>query len=308
VVIFFAGGYYMKIRRFISAVLAATMAFSVLGVTASADFTTEDGKTYYIVDGEVEKGFEKIDGNYYYFKQADGAMAKGWLKISGNWYYFSTKDGKMFQGKTYKIGGDTYTFAADGKVTNYKSAGISKGKWGESLKSLKARLGENFEEEVNDSGVNGGIDYTPYWTKIDSKTSVGAGSLYYFEDDLLYSAALVYICSENTADIKEIKRVGDSAEITDKQIAAVYKIKTAEAERKCGTALTNKEFDLTEENLAFDPNGYTECKVYMSDNIIIAVMYDKDAVIYLEISIDTAAKIAGITPEEFITMFTEYRI
>ena len=56
------------------------------GTTAnSGQFKEEGGKVYYIKDGKKVTGWQKIDGDWYYFSKEDG-MKTGWLK-DGSWYY-----------------------------------------------------------------------------------------------------------------------------------------------------------------------------------------------------------------------------
>lgn len=49
---------------------------------------------YYLNDsGAMLKGWQKINGHWYYFNTrydggVEGMMAKGWKKIGGYWYYF----------------------------------------------------------------------------------------------------------------------------------------------------------------------------------------------------------------------------
>jgi hypothetical protein len=309
----------MNPKKFISAVLAATMAFSILSVTASADFETEDGKTYYIVDGEKEKGFEKIDNDYYYFKQADGAMAKGWLKISGNWYYFSTKDGKMFAGKSYKIGGETYTFAADGKLAAYKAEGFLKGAWGDSNAELSEKIGESYLGDKGDGAVGGGVDYAPNWLKISSKSSAASNAMYYTIDDKFVMGIQFFDFYLPTAEIAETKDLLESIDypdyydyyyvfsesLTEKQISTIYKMKQNEAERKCGEAQPTQSFIYEAGEELFSHYKCTELTAFLSDNLIIYVAYTDDKVFYFELSIDVADEISDLSKAEIMENITQ---
>jgi hypothetical protein len=309
----------MNMKKFISAVLAATMAFSVLGVTASADFTVEGGKTYYEVDGEVQKGFEKIDGNYYYFKQADGAMAKGWLKISGNWYYFSTKDGKMFAGKSYKIGGETYTFGADGKLTAYKPEGFLKGEWGDSNDDLSEKIGESYSPDKSGDAVSGGVDYAPNWLKISNKTSAASRVTYATLDDkLVIGEALFYLTaptaeiSKNTdyfktfedKDIIKLYEFGVRV-LTEDTRGTIYKMKLNEAERKCGKARVTGDLLYEAGKTLYPADEYSGLTAFVSDDLLIYVAYSDDYVAYCEVYIDVVAEAYGETNAEIIERITE---
>jgi hypothetical protein len=299
----------MNLKKFISAVLAATTAFSIFNVTASADFETEDGKTYYIVDGEKEKGFEKIDGNYYYFKQADGAMAKGWLKISGNWYYFSTKDGKMFAGKSYKIGGETYTFAADGKLTAYKSEGFLKGAWGDSNAELAEKIGETYVSEAemgDDSGI--GYDSDVQWVKTSNKTAVSELGLYYFANDKYAMGMEIYITTAPIKDIAkydDIYNVLDGDYLTKNQVTTIYKMKLNEAERKCREPLPSEVLAGLGEGLISSPDEFADFKSFLSEDFVILILHTEVGVIYCEISIDTMAEAYGMSKSEILEKLTE---
>ena len=87
----------------------------------------ENGKTYYYLNGEMQFGWQKIDGDYYYFGTgADvpsdqiGAMCKNYL--IGEWEgptYGLGSDGKMLKNQFANIDNRKLYFDADGAmVTN----------------------------------------------------------------------------------------------------------------------------------------------------------------------------------------------
>ncbi len=76
-------------------------------------FVTENGDTYYYINGVKQNGLIKIKTDTYYFDK-DGKMETGLIKVSGSTYYFN-KDGKMKTG-LIKISGSTYYFNKDGKM------------------------------------------------------------------------------------------------------------------------------------------------------------------------------------------------
>ncbi len=99
-------------------------------VSASADWKTVDGKTYYYKNGKKLTGFQKI-GKYTYYFNKDGVRQTKWLSLKQGdtvyRYYFSKKYGRMFIGKK-KIGKKYYLFAQDGKMLTGKQTVQSTGK------------------------------------------------------------------------------------------------------------------------------------------------------------------------------------
>ncbi len=87
-----------------------------------------DGKTYYYENDKPIKGFNKIEGVTYYFKET-GEMAQGWLTVNEKIYYFAEKSaekpGKMAQGKQ-SINSAVYYFNSDGTI-NTGFVGDAKG-------------------------------------------------------------------------------------------------------------------------------------------------------------------------------------
>lgn len=74
----------------------------------------EDGKHYYLVDGQRIVGFFQVDGITYY-QTEDGFLATGWKEIEGCNYYFNT-NGSMVQG-WFEIDRVRYYFGQDGTAT-----------------------------------------------------------------------------------------------------------------------------------------------------------------------------------------------
>lgn len=86
---------------------------------AANGFVTEDGNTYYYVNGRKKTGWLTLDGKKYYFYKPSGAMAKGWVKDSkGRKRYFYKNTGIMATGwvKNSK-GGKMYFDPATGLMT-----------------------------------------------------------------------------------------------------------------------------------------------------------------------------------------------
>ena len=93
-------------------VLAIAVAMLVISaVPASADrnngWYNYKGTYYYMKDGTPVKGWQKIDGSWYYFDEFMGAIQTGWVKYGGNYYYFSPTTGKLQTGWV-KDGGKYY--------------------------------------------------------------------------------------------------------------------------------------------------------------------------------------------------------
>ena len=77
---------------------------------------TENKKTYYRKsNGQLAKGWTKIDGKNYYFGKSKGQLYTGWATIGGNKYYLGT-DGAMHTG-WQTIGEDKYYFNFKGVMT-----------------------------------------------------------------------------------------------------------------------------------------------------------------------------------------------
>ena len=97
----------------------------------------EDGRTYYLLEGQRITGFFQVDGvDYYqgedgylrtgwleengflYYLNANGSMSTGWMELDGCRYYMGT-DGTATTGWT-EIAGKTYCFAEDGMMLTGK--------------------------------------------------------------------------------------------------------------------------------------------------------------------------------------------
>lgn len=70
------------------------------------------GKWYYLgTNGIMTTGWQKVSGKWYYMA-GSGVMQTGWIKLSGKWYYLGS-NGAMATG-TQVISGKTYTFSSGG--------------------------------------------------------------------------------------------------------------------------------------------------------------------------------------------------
>ena len=77
---------------------------------------TENKKTYYRKsNGQLAKGWTKIDGKTYYFGKSKGQLYTGWATIGGNKYYFGTDGARRTGWQT--IGENKYYFNSKGVMT-----------------------------------------------------------------------------------------------------------------------------------------------------------------------------------------------
>ncbi|WP_226086154.1 hypothetical protein [Mesobacillus sp. S13] len=88
------------------------------------------GKTYYFhEDGVMAMGLTKVGSYRYYFdedKSNEGALVTGWEKVNGNWYFFNKSTGAAETGWE-KIGNKWFYFNADGVMQSGWE--FIKGKW-----------------------------------------------------------------------------------------------------------------------------------------------------------------------------------
>ena len=77
---------------------------------------TENKKTYYRKsNGQLAKGWTKIDGKTYYFGKSKGQLYSGWATIGGNKYYLGTDGARRTGWQT--IGENKYYFNSKGVMT-----------------------------------------------------------------------------------------------------------------------------------------------------------------------------------------------
>ena len=100
-------------RRFAAALAAVVLSFNTALLCVSAEFVTENGKTYYYDENdELVTGLVEINGDTYYFN-SKGVMQTGWKTILGKYKCYFRKDGTMVKGKA-KIGKKSYYFNENG--------------------------------------------------------------------------------------------------------------------------------------------------------------------------------------------------
>lgn len=102
-----------SVKVIVSLAMAASLSLSGMIMSASADFETKDGKTYYTDEsGKKVTGWQTIGDKQYYFS-SDGTMKTGWLTMKSGKKYYLKKDGSMATGLV-KIGGKQYYFNSKG--------------------------------------------------------------------------------------------------------------------------------------------------------------------------------------------------
>ena len=104
----------------------------------------EEG-TYYYQDGELLKGQQTIDGEYYYFSEETGEKLTGWQNIGDSWYYYTAegpapgagwyeddigwfyleKDGRHYTASPMIIGEATFTLNEEGYLVSTVYATVS---------------------------------------------------------------------------------------------------------------------------------------------------------------------------------------
>ena len=97
----------------------------------------EEG-TYYYQEGELLKGQQVIDGEYYYFSEETGEKQTGWQNIGDSWYYYTAegpapgegwyeddkgwfyleKDGKLYTGLPLMLGNAAFTVDQEGYLVS----------------------------------------------------------------------------------------------------------------------------------------------------------------------------------------------
>jgi hypothetical protein len=300
----------MNFKKIIAILLTTAAVSSVLAIPASAEWEKADGKTYWTEDGKKATGFEKIDGSYYYFKQADGSMATGWMKISGKYYYFSKSSGKMLAGNTYKIDGKTYKFGADGVwdgktggtaasssgTTAKATTGYRNGVWGEKLSATKKRVGSDWVSVMEGEEISLGMDMGVAWTKYGDTKSIGSVDMYIYTEDALFAGATMYI---GTSPLKNGKPTEEmpTTNLTKAQINALAKSLATKAVKNAG-----KEVDPELIESSTDTSSFDGFRMFAGETAIACIVYnyDDNMIMYIEISTEAMAELSGYSVDDII--------
>lgn len=100
----------MRKRKWMKAGACALGAVLIMGLYAGpafAEWIGTGGARAYIINGQVQTGWQQIDGKWYYLNE-QGAPQIGWVK-DGEKQYFCTASGEMVSGVVW-INGKTYYF------------------------------------------------------------------------------------------------------------------------------------------------------------------------------------------------------
>lgn len=91
--------YAMRKRKWMKAGACALSAVLIMGLYAGpafAEWIGTGGARAYIINGQVQTGWQQIDGKWYYLNE-QGAPQIGWVK-DGEKQYFCTASGEMVSG------------------------------------------------------------------------------------------------------------------------------------------------------------------------------------------------------------------
>ncbi len=150
-------------------------------------FLTEDGKTYYYIDGEpVTSKLMTIDGKKYYFGK-DGAMyTKRLISVSGKKYYMGA-DGAAYTKKLISVDGKKYYMGADGVAYTSKLISVSGKKYymGKDGVAYTKRL-----ISVGGKKYYMGADGVAYTSKL---ISVDGKKYYMGKDGVAYKSKLISV-------------------------------------------------------------------------------------------------------------------
>ena len=100
-------------KTFVIIIIIFTLSFFPSVVHAISDgWLVENGKTYYIKNGEKVKGFQKIGEKTYFFSNVNSALKEGWQAVEEGRFYLNS-DGTVNYGFK-EIEGNTYYFNEKG--------------------------------------------------------------------------------------------------------------------------------------------------------------------------------------------------
>lgn len=100
----------MRKRKWMKVGACALSAVLIMGLYAGpafAEWVGTGAARAYILNGQVQTGWQQIDGKWYYLNE-QGAPQIGWVK-DGDKQYFCTASGEMVSGVVW-INGKTYYF------------------------------------------------------------------------------------------------------------------------------------------------------------------------------------------------------
>ena len=215
----------MRKRKWMKLGACALSAVLIMGLYAGPAFAEWIGTgsaRAYILNGQVQTGWQQIDGKWYYLNE-QGAPQIGWVK-DGDKQYFCTASGEMVSGVVW-INGKTYYFGTPDSgematgVVSINGIPYTFENDGTSFGGRKPRPARSFEVKVAEDGTMTILETTNADTpKLNSRTSKerrhsggGGGS----ETERILQARqakrLSRVFLQTPARLKEAKDVVDGA-------------------------------------------------------------------------------------------------
>ena len=168
----------MRKRKWMKVGACALSAVLIMGLYAGPAFAEWIGTgsaRAYILNGQVQTGWQQIDGKWYYLKE-QGAPQIGWVK-DGDKQYFCTASGEMVSGVVW-INGKTYYFGTPDSgematgVVSINGIPYTFENDGTSFGGRKPRPARSFEVKVAEDGTMTILETTNADTpKLNSRTS-----------------------------------------------------------------------------------------------------------------------------------------
>lgn len=151
--------YAMRKRKWMKEGACALSAVLIMGLYAGpafAEWIGTGGARAYIINGQVQTGWQQIDGKWYYLNE-QGAPQIGWVK-DGEKQYFCTASGEMVSGVVW-INGKTYYFGTPDSgematgVVSINGIPYTFENDGTSFGGRKPRPARSFEVKVAEDGT-----------------------------------------------------------------------------------------------------------------------------------------------------------
>lgn len=168
----------MRKRKWMKVGACALSAVLIMGLYAGPAFAEWIGTgsaRAYILNGQVQTGWQQIDGKWYYLNE-QGAPQIGWVK-DGDKQYFCTASGEMVSGVVW-INGKTYYFGTPDSgematgVVSINGISYTFENDGTSFGGRKPRPARSFEVKVAEDGTMTILETTNADTpKLNSRTS-----------------------------------------------------------------------------------------------------------------------------------------
>lgn len=95
-------------KTLLSLIVIFSITFGTICVPVYADWQQNSSGWWYNKGNSYSIGWDKIDGNWYYFKY-NGYMKTGWIKYNDTWYFLGSS-GALDDSKTTKVMPIQYTY------------------------------------------------------------------------------------------------------------------------------------------------------------------------------------------------------